>query len=231
MGQVKKQQLYLSAHIIVYCTTVWKIQNCSIQKRVMANCRMHILEEAFKLFLVNNVEKVTISELEKATQKVRGTIFYHFNDKQRLFEYIIDEIFLPQLDMSPQINDMPLDVSFAKFIESYKSPEERAIDIIREKYHIPNAEKCYFNFLSQAYKYSPDFQKRYAQVFDKEKLAWKVVIDKYRKSDFFIDSNSYILADIVMLFKTGVSYSKGHLNMPGIDYNKTLSKLYSYLLR
>lgn len=197
----------------------------------MRNSRSYILEESYKLFLCRNVEKVTISELEKETKKIRGTIFYHFNDKLNLFNCIVHEIFLPQLDIPTQMRDAALNVSFATFIESYKSPEERAIEIMKKRYHIPEAEMCYFNFLSQAYKYSPDFQKQYTQVFFKEIQIWKTVIDRNKKSDISIDCDSHILANIVILFKTGVFYAKGHTDIPKIDYDNTLAKLYDCLIK
>jgi len=197
----------------------------------MRSSRLYILEESYKLFLCHNGEKVTITELEKRTKKIRGTIFYHFNDKLNLFNCIVNEIFLPQLDMPHQMRDAASNVSFAAFVELYKSPEERAIGIIREKYHMPDAEKCYFNFLSQADKYSRDFQEQYTQVFSNERQVWKTVIDRHKKNNPLTDCDPDTFINIVMLLKTGILYSKGHSNVPGIDYDNTLKELYACLIK
>ncbi len=61
--------------------------------QLMIDTRKHILFESYKLFLSYNIEKVTITELERATSKIRGIIFYHFSNKQQLFEAVVDEVF------------------------------------------------------------------------------------------------------------------------------------------
>lgn len=49
-----------------------------------------IIEEAFKLFLNNNFEKVSISDLEKSVGKTRGAIFYFFKNKEEIFNDVIE---------------------------------------------------------------------------------------------------------------------------------------------
>lgn len=53
-----------------------------------------ILEEAFKLFLSKPYDKVTYTELEKATGFSRGAILHHFRVKITLFEQVIDKYLL-----------------------------------------------------------------------------------------------------------------------------------------
>ena len=40
----------------------------------------NILLQAFKLYLANNVDRVTVEDLEKNTGASRGAIFYHFQN-------------------------------------------------------------------------------------------------------------------------------------------------------
>ena len=49
-----------------------------------------IVEEAFKLFLNNNFEKVSISDIEQAIGKTRGAIFYFFKNKEDIFNEVVD---------------------------------------------------------------------------------------------------------------------------------------------
>ncbi len=196
----------------------------------MNNCRTHIIHEAYKLFLSNNVEKVTIPELEKATKKSRGSIFYHFKDKIDLFNCIVNEIFLPQLEIPIQMYDTVPNVTFKQFVESYKSPEERAIEIIKKKYQFSEAEKCYFDFISQAYKYSPGFKEQYTLVFAKEAQVWKMVINRNKKNGQLTNSDSEAIANIMMFVKTGILFNKGHSNLSLLECEKTLLKLSGNLL-
>ena len=68
------------------------------------NSRDLILKEAFKLFLQKNVEKVTVPDLEKATGVQRGSIFYHFKDKEALFVEVIDQYFFSELNIFYPLN-------------------------------------------------------------------------------------------------------------------------------
>ena len=63
------------------------------------NSRELILKEAFKLFLQKNVEKVTVPELERVTKLQRGAIFYHFKDKNAIFEEVIERYFFSSLNI------------------------------------------------------------------------------------------------------------------------------------
>lgn len=53
-----------------------------------------ILEEAFKLFLSKPYDKVTYTELEKATGFSRGAILHHYRKKIMLFEQVINKYLL-----------------------------------------------------------------------------------------------------------------------------------------
>ena len=59
-----------------------------------------ILKEAFKLFLQKNVEKVTVPELERVCKLRRGAIFYHFKNKEDIFEKAVELYFFSPLNFS-----------------------------------------------------------------------------------------------------------------------------------
>jgi len=196
----------------------------------MGNCRLHILREAYRLFLSNNVEKVTISEIEKATKKIRGTIFYHFKDKQSIFEAVINEIFLPLSEIPPKVIITKNSLSLCDFIESYKSPEERIIDGTNKMFQIEDAGIHYYDFLSQAGKYCPDFRTRYIDVINNEFVFLNNIIKKNRGKENSFSYTEEELARIIMLLKTGFvcvrEYAK---NSPNLNYNDLFKKIFFHI--
>ena len=57
----------------------------------------NILLQAFKLYLANNVDRVTVEDLEKNTGASRGAIFYHFQNKENIFNTVCDTFFFSDL--------------------------------------------------------------------------------------------------------------------------------------
>lgn len=171
---------------------------------------MHILKEAYRLFLSNNMEKVTFTELEKATGKIRGTILYHFNSKQKLFESIVDEVFLPSFEITPEIMETAHHASFEDFIKVYKSPEERVINKIKTEIQSIEPETGYYNFLNQAHKYYPVFKKEYSKIITKELSVWNTVIERIKKDNSSFSGDAKELAHIFMLISTGYYCNKGY---------------------
>lgn len=178
--------------------------------KVMGTCRMQILRESYVLFLHGNVEKVTINELEKATKRIRGAIFYHFKGKLKLLESIVEELFLPSFNIPSEIVEAANEASFEDFIKVYKSPEERVINIIKTEFKVDEPDFCYFNFMNQAKKYYPDFSSKYAKVIDLELSVWNAVIEKNRDQLTFFGDRTKEIAAIFMHLSTGLFFQKGY---------------------
>ena len=77
-----------------------------------------IIEEAFKLFLNHNFEKVSISDLEQAVGKTRGAIFYFFKNKEELFNEVIDTYIIKTQNPSEKFN-FDANISLEQFIYQY----------------------------------------------------------------------------------------------------------------
>lgn len=197
----------------------------------MKNLRTNILNEAYKLFLSKNVEKVTIAELENALKKTRGTIFYHFSNKQNLFEAVVDEIFLPLSEISQEAIKMANYVPLKMFVETYKSPEERVIEHIRSTFQISEPEISYYNFLSQAHKYYSGFKEKYTAIIIKDLFVWEIVIKKAQNDNLFEAGLPRETAYIFMLLKRGLICSNGYLKLSGSEQVNNLLCLSRYLAK
>ena len=191
----------------------------------MGNCRKQVLEGAFKLFLLHNMEKVTITELEKATTKIRGTIFYHFENKQKIFESVVDEIFLPLFDIPAEITDVVQYIAFKDFIGVYQSPEERVIHKMKTIFQVEEAEAGYYNFLNQAHKYYPSFKNKYSKIIDKELFVWNMVISRNKETNTLPNLPTKDLSYIFIMLSTGFFYNKGYRDALDVDYRTLLYDL------
>lgn len=57
----------------------------------MKETRDFIIDEAFKLFLANNYEAVSISLISNAIGFTKGALYHHFRNKEELFHAVIDK--------------------------------------------------------------------------------------------------------------------------------------------
>jgi AcrR family transcriptional regulator len=128
--------------------------------------RENILRKAYRLFLTENFEKVTIKDIERVTDRTRGAIFYHFKDKQHILETVVNDIYFAE--MKKNSNPVCSSVDFDTFLHKYKSPCERIISHIKETDENINAEKAFFHFTLQASMYYPDFDAVYSRIIREE---------------------------------------------------------------
>jgi TetR/AcrR family transcriptional regulator, transcriptional repressor for nem operon len=59
----------------------------------MKDTREYIIDEAYKLFLSNSYEAVSISIISKAIGFTKGALYHHFTNKEELFRAVIDKHF------------------------------------------------------------------------------------------------------------------------------------------
>lgn len=108
----------------------------------------YILQIAYCLLFKDNVEKITIADLESKLKLTRGAIFYYFPNKSELFKAALNAYFFPTLY---QFHN-----AFTN-LEEYRNPYERIIDSIHELDKSVNSVKAFINILLQADKFYPNF--------------------------------------------------------------------------
>ncbi len=135
-----------------------------------------ITEEAFKLFLNNNFEKVSISDIENATGKTRGAIFYFFKNKEEIFIEVIDaymiEVQNPYQKFSFDTN-MSLNQFINIYINGINTTMSKMLSI-----SVVNIYKQYFSLYLQASRIYPNFSEIMTQNSIKEIKLWEKVIKR-----------------------------------------------------
>lgn len=135
-----------------------------------------IIEEAFKLFLTHNYEKVSVTDLEQAIGKTRGAIFYFFKHKEEIFNEVIDTYMIKTQNPSTKFN-FDEDVSLEQFIHLYINRINATMSKMLSL-SVVNIYKGYFSLYMQASRIYPNFAEIMTQNSVEEVNLWERVISR-----------------------------------------------------
>ncbi|HZL11050.1 MAG TPA: TetR/AcrR family transcriptional regulator [Prolixibacteraceae bacterium] len=135
-----------------------------------------IIEEAFKLFLNHNFEKVSISDLEQAVGKTRGAIFYFFKNKEELFNEVIDTYIIKTQNPSEKFN-VDNNISLEQFIYLYINGINTTMSKMLSL-SVVNIYKGYFSLYMQASRIYPNFTEIMTRYSLEEINLWEKVINR-----------------------------------------------------
>ena len=174
----------------------------------MKTNKAEIYKNAFRLFLQDNYEKVTVVKLEKAIGLSCRGIYHHTKDKLGLFKAVVDTyIFEPHKVENKFV--FAEDISLRDFLQTYIEGVERTMDYLSNELGVDRKEcaKCYFQFLFQAYKYYPNFVERMDAIFEKDQQMWRKIIDKAIASgEIRNDIATEEVVDMFRMAHLGMSY-------------------------
>lgn len=137
--------------------------------------------KSFKLFLMNNFEKVTIRQIERESGFTRRTLYRHFGGKENLFIAVCDRFILQAQDIEVKISAVDDWNNFHGFIMRYIA----GINVVMGKMFelgIVNIYKHYFFLIMQANLHYPDFMDKVAELNRKEYQKWEAELSKAIKT-------------------------------------------------
>jgi len=139
-----------------------------------------LLFQSFVLFSTKPYDKVTFSDIEKATGLSRGAILYHFASKQEIFNAVVESSLINRslfLDL-PIKEKNPLENFILDFIKSC-SVETKEM----AKSGIKNINRAYYNIESQALYFYDQYDKLSRQMRSTEIKVWSQVIKKAQEKN------------------------------------------------
>lgn len=163
------------------------------------NSKDRIVKIVFKLLLEHNFEKVTVPLIEKTGNLHRGGIFYHFPDKEKIFQAVIDIYFFSWLNIFYPVS---LDDN-TKGIDEYITVRKIAIGRI-QKWFEKEAIKIspmngFMHLAGQADRYYEDFQDKFNVQINTDIENWKMaVLQSQEQKKFPITMET---SDLAMLFR------------------------------
>jgi len=157
------------------------------------NTKDRIILEAFKLFLNNNFEKVSITDLELAVGKTRGAIFYFFQNKEEIFNQVIDTYIIKTQNPHQKFNYCD-GISLEQFIYRYVNGINDTMSKMLS-YSVINIYKNYFALYLQAARIYPNFAEIMTQNSIQELAMWEtVLLNAVRSKEIKkIDTNRYAI--------------------------------------
>ena len=136
----------------------------------MKDTREYIIDEAYKLFLTQSYEAVSISDISNAIGFTKGALYHHFKNKEELFRIVIDKHF-PLTSMS--IDDENI---------SLKEYTEACIDHIHKllKETITNNEAFtpvnFLALIADSFRHYEGFAEKKSTIIDNDVEKAKVII-------------------------------------------------------
>lgn len=165
-----------------------------------------IIEEAFKLFLNHNFEKVSISDLEQAVGKTRGAIFYFFKNKEELFNEVIDTYIIKTQNPSEKFN-VDSNVSLEQFIYLYINGINTTMSKMLSL-SVVNIYKGYFSLYMQASRIYPNFNEIMTQNSVEELNLWEKVIHQAVQSKEIKEVNTRHYATLFRSCFLGLAFDR-----------------------
>jgi TetR/AcrR family transcriptional regulator, transcriptional repressor for nem operon len=188
-----------------------------------------ILDTAFTLFMNNNYESVTFTELCRATKLTKGAVYHYFSSKEELFKAVIDKYVLLAHNKS-QADSLALDQLIKFKIAEIEHRMQNSIVCKLDKYN--SAPLNYIQLLFLSYKYYPDFKKIGDAIMVSEIEIWNKAISNSIKqgvirNDIDVETTAFTFIAIItnLVLRLINTNSENHLEI----IEKQLNGLYRLL--
>ena len=141
------------------------------------NRKKQLFEVAFKLFLTNRYEAVSIADIEEASGMTRGAISYYGKDKLGLYHQVVKYYLVDKQDLDTKMKTCEYK-SLKQFIESYIQSAQDTMNSLREVCGvISNGSRSYLSLILQISDHFQDLNEAYLANRNKELLKWAEMLN------------------------------------------------------
>lgn len=187
--------------------------------------RSKLLNDAFKLFSEKSYEKVSFSELEKASHISRGSMVYYFKNKEGLFLEMLKTMIFNKSSVKsvPTAYRQSLLSFYNYFIEMIERDRQSLNDM-----GIININKAMCNIEMSALLNIPSFKDEALKWYDIENNIWcEVIRHAIEIKEISTSANASVLAHLFEKIYLGNSFI-GVFSLSGIDLRE-MKKDFDYL--
>ncbi|WP_071133892.1 TetR/AcrR family transcriptional regulator [Millionella massiliensis] len=149
----------------------------------MKTNREEILQNALRLFMSMNYERVSLQMITRKVGLTKTGIFNYYPTKQDLFVAVADRFLFVAQDPQKKYDDS--DGTLADYLEKYVQGVKRTMaEIVRlgnfdiETMPGRSANAGYFHFIQQVLAYYPDSKTKIDQLFATEYDHWRRVVSR-----------------------------------------------------
>lgn len=145
----------------------------------MKESRQHILQVAFRLFLVKTYKEVTMNEIVQKTGLSKGAFYYYFDSKEQVFSEVL-ELYL--LSRAKAILKQSTANSLCEFYHSQIAQMRKSIQALGLKRKSDLRSFQSFTILVDGLRLFPTFRRKVQEHSRVERRMWEKVVSAARKS-------------------------------------------------
>ena len=176
----------------------------------MSDTKLHILKEAFILFLQKNFKEVTMKEIVEKTGLSKGAFYHHFESKEQLFHEVIQTFYVSL--QTEAFADIKYN-SLKEFYTNYLKKLTGMLESLKETTNVSGSDVNYLGLAFDAMRLVPGYRDQIKKSHQEEQAQWEHVIKMARERGE-IDSvmNDEQLARLFIYINDGVGM---HLILEG----------------
>lgn len=196
---------FLNDETILNLPTKRLVISCGYNALIMNDTREFIIDEAYKLFLQQSYEAVSISTISEAIGLTKGALYHHFTNKEDLFKAVIDKHFPHFLDKSELEaqtlkEQIDLSVAYGEKILRSLNPQGMKFDPV-----------SFIGLMSDAFRHYPEFDKRKIEEIDEcTKMIKNVVVKAIASGEIRGDIDTTVIAKQIVSTSIGTAIEIMH---------------------
>lgn len=196
---------FLNDETILNLPTKRLVISYSCNALIMNDTRDFIIDEAYKLFLQQSYEAVSISTISEAIGLTKGALYHHFTNKEDLFKAVIDKHFPHFLDKSePEAQTLreqiEMSVAYGEKILRSLNPQGMKFDPV-----------SFIGLMSDAFRHYPEFDKRKIEEIDEcTKMIKNVVVKAIASGEIRGDIDTTVIAKQIVSSSIGTAVEIMH---------------------
>lgn len=194
------------------------------RKKQAAETKMKIYEAAKKLYLVKNVDDVSVDSIVKKAGVSKGSFYVHYESKAALVSILIkDYVGETDIDYKTYLESISQDRST---LDTIILLTEKIADVLANKIGHDNMKRLYKSHLTSSISSEPamSYNRELYKMFD------KILSDGIRKGEIRLDIPSTILANHLILAIRGITF-EWCIRYPDFNLREECIKHMDILLR
>ena len=179
-----------------------------------------IIYKALELYLINGYENVSITDLQSALDMGRGTMYYHFKNKDEIYVEIVNRFYLrPKQEMLRLKEDIRVPDMIEALLRYFKFLEESLMELEQRNINTSNV----IMLLYSAYHRFPELYRRAHRLYATEQSMWlrairNSMIDGDVRRDLPLEETAALFTQIKDGYDAGRSGVQMDFNMVRKQY-------------
>lgn len=186
-----------------------------------------IIYKALELYLINGYENVSITDLQSALDMGRGTMYYHFKNKDEIYIEIVNRFFLrPKQEMLRMRDDIRVSGMIEALLRYFRFLEASLMELENKNINTSNV----IMLLYSAYHRFPELYRKAHRLYAAEQAMWlKALRNSVQAGEVRRDVPLEVTATLFTQVKDGYDAGRSGVQMDFDMVRKQYQLLYSLI--